>query len=448
LGWLGTFPGGVGRAVAGTGPEESALTTPHVALPYACNVDRGRLLLTPSGERLYRIVGPRDSYAHTACAPGQANRCRTWQIHKFDLLCNGTRVAWLGLVGAALERTPGRARIENNRLHLRLGLAWRQPRVDGRDAIGPPPSLIFPAGFAPSLGLGMRFVGGAQPQPTVVDLPRPRPEARPARPQTEPAVATAFTPGPAESPLVAVSAVAAWQTAIAPAVEWSGLTVERTAVLAVGVVLALLALHLLRRRWGIAVPLASLSGPHTPDEGLKAAEARMSEAAECSELISRAVNLHRATRDTLAAVTPAELRELLADDLTKVQEVLLSARLSDAVAAGAWASVREIVTPALADLERIGRIVAGTVKQGLAGGRLAAEMPGTAEEAFEVLGVNPQASQPVVKKIVDGLRQSWHPDHARDEDDRQRREERMKQINIAWELIQRRGAAKPDHQAA
>jgi curved DNA-binding protein CbpA len=38
--------------------------------------------------------------------------------------------------------------------------------------------------------------------------------------------------------------------------------------------------------------------------------------------------------------------------------------------------------------------------------------------------------------VVDGLRQSWHPDHAKDEPDRQRREERIKQINIAWDLIE------------
>ena len=40
-----------------------------------------------------------------------------------------------------------------------------------------------------------------------------------------------------------------------------------------------------------------------------------------------------------------------------------------------------------------------------------------------------------IKKIVDGLRMSWHPDHADGEDDRRVRELRLKQINAAWELI-------------
>ncbi len=41
-----------------------------------------------------------------------------------------------------------------------------------------------------------------------------------------------------------------------------------------------------------------------------------------------------------------------------------------------------------------------------------------------------------MKKIVDGLRLSWHPDLAKDEADRQLREYRLKQINAAWDLIQ------------
>jgi DnaJ-class molecular chaperone len=56
-------------------------------------------------------------------------------------------------------------------------------------------------------------------------------------------------------------------------------------------------------------------------------------------------------------------------------------------------------------------------------------------EAYAVLGVNPDVSEGVLKKIVDALRMSWHPDHARDEEDRLAREDRMRQINIAWDLI-------------
>jgi hypothetical protein len=64
-------------------------------------------------------------------------------------------------------------------------------------------------------------------------------------------------------------------------------------------------------------------------------------------------------------------------------------------------------------------------------------MPRTRAEALQVLGIGvaPTASDSALKKIVDGLRQSWHPDHAADETDRAMREVRSKQINAAWDLL-------------
>jgi DnaJ-class molecular chaperone len=65
-------------------------------------------------------------------------------------------------------------------------------------------------------------------------------------------------------------------------------------------------------------------------------------------------------------------------------------------------------------------------------------MPRTREEALEVLGIGiaPSATPTAIKKIVDGLRMSWHPDLARDETDRALREQRSKQINAAWAILQ------------
>jgi hypothetical protein len=65
-------------------------------------------------------------------------------------------------------------------------------------------------------------------------------------------------------------------------------------------------------------------------------------------------------------------------------------------------------------------------------------MPRTRNEAFQVLGIGiaPGANALAIKKVVDALRVSWHPDLARDEPDRQLRELRSKQINAAWELLQ------------
>jgi hypothetical protein len=69
-------------------------------------------------------------------------------------------------------------------------------------------------------------------------------------------------------------------------------------------------------------------------------------------------------------------------------------------------------------------------------------VPTTYTEALAILGASPDASTVAIKKIVDGLRQSWHPDHARSESDRLHREARVRQVNVAWDLVsQRRSAA-------
>ena len=52
-----------------------------------------------------------------------------------------------------------------------------------------------------------------------------------------------------------------------------------------------------------------------------------------------------------------------------------------------------------------------------------------------MLGASPDAGEAAIKKIVEGLRQSWHPDLATSEVDRQLREQRTTQINVAWEIL-------------
>jgi DnaJ-domain-containing protein 1 len=68
-------------------------------------------------------------------------------------------------------------------------------------------------------------------------------------------------------------------------------------------------------------------------------------------------------------------------------------------------------------------------------------MPSTREEALRVLGVTADASETAIKKVVDGLRLSWHPDYAIDADDLEVRELRTKQVNAAWDIIRGKRAA-------
>lgn len=98
---------------------------------------------------------------------------------------------------------------------------------------------------------------------------------------------------------------------------------------------------------------------------------------------------------------------------------------------------------AVRDLERVRRIAdsaAASFSSGLHIERLS-RLPQSKGEAYQVLGVNADVSEATLKKIVDALRMSWHPDLAKDEADRVEREDRIKQINIAWEIINDKRAA-------
>jgi hypothetical protein len=68
-------------------------------------------------------------------------------------------------------------------------------------------------------------------------------------------------------------------------------------------------------------------------------------------------------------------------------------------------------------------------------------MPKTYEEALAILGASPDAEVAAIKKIVDGLRKTWHPDLTRPEADRAYRERRLQQINVAWDVVSRRRTA-------
>ena len=423
------------RAVADDGEQ--------AVLAFACAVDRGRVVLTPSPERSYRVLGTRASHAFTTCAPLNPEKCRTWQIHKFDLNCGGQRVSWLSVAGAVIERTPARGHVDNGRLSLRLGPAW-QKHASHPVPVGfrapfdrPEHALTFPAGYAPGLGTGLRFTGAPASLPTVVEA-RSEPKmakseakiALSARPAGPTEAGDALTTSGGQSPTL----TEAWITTVMPS---GGVA---TAFAELNPLRAMIGLLALGVAWAGLVFVRRSSAQAQVPPSSDAALPIDDDAALCSEMIARSVNLHRAARDAVGAVPSENLREILTTDLAKVQRHLLSADLTEDVAEERWHAVKPKVTVALADLERIGRIIAGVLSSQPIPEPLfaATSAPETADQAFEILGVNPDASRTVVKKVVDGLRQSWHPDHARDELDRRRRDERMKQINASWDLIRSR----------
>jgi hypothetical protein len=98
------------------------------------------------------------------------------------------------------------------------------------------------------------------------------------------------------------------------------------------------------------------------------------------------------------------------------------------------------------DLERLQEIIAGAMASlPRDGGPLNGSprpLPRDLAEAYAALGVNAGVSLPTLKKLVEALRVSWHPDLAASEDDRRHHDERIREINVAWDLIVGKRAAE------
>jgi hypothetical protein len=134
-------------------------------------------------------------------------------------------------------------------------------------------------------------------------------------------------------------------------------------------------------------------------------------------------------------VPEGAVRDVLIADLSVIAARLEGSELAEAYEAGRVESAKAIYTQAILDLERARTLSRIEHERALQVVKGQGRSPATVEEACDFLGINPRASEAVVKKVVDALRQNWHPDLASDEADRRVREERIKAINAAWDLI-------------
>ena len=139
------------------------------------------------------------------------------------------------------------------------------------------------------------------------------------------------------------------------------------------------------------------------------------------------------------------LRDLLRSELESADRRLTSLALADAMSGEAPTRTKPVLEQIIGDLQRI-QALAGIEHQRVAQGvtQVAARnqvqegsnaIPASRDEAIAFLGINGDAGDRVIKKVVDALRQAWHPDLARGEADRRLRETRMKQINGAWDQL-------------
>jgi hypothetical protein len=464
-----------------------------LVLPYACRVVGGEPVLTPSPDQGYRVIGRREERDFTECSPANPDMCRRWKLYRFDVDCGGQRVPWVSLSAAADTHGGGRSWVEGGRMHLEMPPSWslrpddpcaREARYGWRaGGVGrycaerrgmERADVEMPAGFAPMLELDAIFVADKEPAPApqtiaapvVAERPAPKPihaEApAPAREAEEPAKPPAAPPVAKSAPVPVPSEPAK--------PESTPSTPGAATETATGTPLAPTIIN----------QPGSPSAKAAPEQVAVAPPETTAALADTKD--SPAAIAERDTREEPHAdpAPPAEdskskpIAVTLVDDLTKSVSpallgvggvtmlgllVLLFAYRRNQTEVG-FTLARDIAAVSLdgraggQELVRAGRWLATNAPEGgtpqsptpQRGGPPANwgdAIPQTREDALQVLGmgVAPEVSEAAVKKIVDGLRLSWHPDYATSPEDRELRELRMKQINAAWEIFTGRRAS-------
>ncbi len=133
------------------------------------------------------------------------------------------------------------------------------------------------------------------------------------------------------------------------------------------------------------------------------------------------------------------LREVLEQEIGVIQQrlAIVKAQASDGPEAAhkAAPAFRTLVR----DLERVRRI-SESAALSFSADHSTVRLPRNKSEAYGILGVNAEIGDATLKKLVDALRVCWHPDLAKNAADLALREERIKIINVAWDLINGRRA--------
>ncbi len=168
----------------------------------------------------------------------------------------------------------------------------------------------------------------------------------------------------------------------------------------------------------------------------------MPDAQVCGDLCRSAQRLigelHVAIEELKGA---APLRHTLNREVRDIEKFLATLFEAGPQSTKEWRRLRLKLQRVINDVLRLKDIV-DAAHRSLVATTWSAGLPRDRDEAFDVLGANATTSSKILKKLVDALRATWHPDLAVDEEDRQRREERIKQINVAWELISKHPEAQ------
>lgn len=379
----------------------------HLVMPYACKIVRGQPELSPSSAASYKIVGPRDERPFVSCPATAHGVCETLMIHKFTIGCDGQRMSW------AKVASTGRAQ-----------------------GVTLPEGL--PAGYAPVSTFSGRFVFPALTRERA-GLVQGAGVVKVATAELSPEgiVDASFQDASFES---AGGGQPSWVTTVSANIVPAGSGDAVRVTLALAGILAGLALacFLVAGRRYVALWLRTIAWLRKEYEEWNKSAERTKGDDRSGEFANLFARLNEA-ESLVASLAPGLImRGVLSTELAQIRERAANAdrqkNRSSTNAVSGW------LRALLRDIDRVVRMAEGA-RQPADLGRAAADIPRSAAEAYSVLGLNADVLPAVAKKLVDALRQTWHPDFARNEDDRRRREDRMKQINAAWELIKDQRAA-------
>jgi len=372
-----------------TGPAAAE----ELVMPFSCGVIGGQVSLAPSAPQTYQIYGRAEHKRLNTCSPYDPRKCHAWSVHRFDLDCGGVRTSWQSVVAALspILAESGGAPVD----------AYAGPAYGPQGRAGPyrrgPGGIAFPPGFAPN---PMKVAHFKRTGPVVADIPLPSKKPDVPAPSQVAAIET-----PAEPEAAASSASNPEAASKTPSDEPSDKApAERKATTVADVA----------EHQALNIEVDSEVTGSLPKPGAASGS--------LWRIPSMAFTLTLALLFALSATLFLGRRTILALPMPVL-------RLRGP--AGLPALRRSLVSEWK---DALTRRRGGNDQAGL---RLWDEdwLPATKREALDVLGVDPRAGRDTIKSTVTRLRRALHPDYALDDEDRLLRERRLKQINVAWDIL-------------
>ena len=542
----------------------SAVAADYVVLPVKCVRADGRLFIERSAPTSLRIVGSFSKRPYTICAPKNGRYCRTLNIHRFDVMCAGRRIAWRDVAATIIRQRGAKAAVADGRLSFQLthksfsslnafcdagyragvGLKAKSSHCSNKGYV-PRVAIELPSGFAPLSELGGRLtakplvrqpaiakrepvVTETRPTPTAAQPrgriplagnetdpaqtkpirvaavgkttmtlpaegnaarqangraakpaeaalaksePSPQTSSRPAarQPNTGKSANTVVPAVPVAAPVprdatqseavpgkpLQVAAAGKVGVATAPQPSWSDMVTEavkanftaatksgpqmQQSLIATVIGLALITSLISGIGWFATQQLLSLrtrtNDPYQLILRREVVDLAKPDAQMCGELCRTGQGLIGDIQGRVGDIKgAAPLRRVLLREVRAMEQFLATTIQTAPDDPREWRRMRLRLQRVVTDLIRLKDITDGA-RRSLTSRIISEDLPRDKQEAYEVLGANPEASEKILKRLVDALRATWHPDLATGDDDRDLRDRRIKQINVAWDLI-------------